>query len=70
MKENNALGASHGMELPFMLHNVSLQCEMTGDTVKYAAGMVAKMNPAAATLHWTRARQERLLLKQRMRFPR
>lgn len=28
--ENNALGASHGMELPFMLHNVSLQREMTG----------------------------------------
>lgn len=28
--ESNALGASHGMELPFMLHNVSLQREMTG----------------------------------------
>ena len=28
--ESNALGASHGMELPFMLHNVSLQPEMTG----------------------------------------
>lgn len=28
--ENNALGASHGMELPFMLHNVDLQREMTG----------------------------------------
>ena len=28
--EENALGASHGMELPFMLHNVSLQREMTG----------------------------------------
>lgn len=28
--ENNALGASHGMELPFMLHNVNLQREMTG----------------------------------------
>lgn len=28
--ENNALGASHGMELPFMLHNVSQQREMTG----------------------------------------
>ena len=27
---SNALGASHGMELPFMLHNVSLQREMTG----------------------------------------
>ena len=30
MKESNTLGASHGMELPFMLHNVSLQREMTG----------------------------------------
>ena len=28
--KSNALGASHGMELPFMLHNVSLQREMTG----------------------------------------
>jgi para-nitrobenzyl esterase len=28
--ESNALGASHGMELPFMMHNVSLQREMTG----------------------------------------
>ncbi len=28
--ESNKLGASHGMELPFMLHNVSLQREMTG----------------------------------------
>ena len=28
--ESNALGASHGMELPFMLHNVNLQREMTG----------------------------------------
>jgi len=28
--ESNALGASHGMELPFMFHNVSLQREMTG----------------------------------------
>ncbi len=28
--ESNALGASHGMELPFMLHNVGLQREMTG----------------------------------------
>jgi len=27
---SNVLGASHGMELPFMLHNVSLQREMTG----------------------------------------
>jgi para-nitrobenzyl esterase len=26
----NALGASHGMELPFMFNNVSLQREMTG----------------------------------------
>ncbi len=32
--ESNALGASHGMELPFMLHNVSLQREMTGATEK------------------------------------
>lgn len=32
--ESNALGASHGMELPFMLHNVSLQREMTGASVK------------------------------------
>jgi len=32
--ETNALGASHGMELPFMLHNVSLQREMTGATEK------------------------------------
>ena len=31
--ESNALGASHGMELPFMLHNVSLQREMTGASV-------------------------------------
>lgn len=28
----NALGASHGMELPFMLNNVALQREMTGST--------------------------------------
>jgi len=32
--ESNALGASHGMELPFMLHNVSLQREMTGASEK------------------------------------
>ena len=32
--ESNALGASHGMELPFMLHNVSLQREMTGASDK------------------------------------
>ncbi len=32
--ESNALGASHGMELPFMLHNVSLQREMTGASAK------------------------------------
>jgi len=32
--ESNALGASHGMELPFMLHNVSLQREMTGASKK------------------------------------
>lgn len=29
---NNALGASHGMELPFMSNNVTLQREMTGST--------------------------------------
>ncbi len=28
----NALGASHGMELPFMLNNVALQREMTGSS--------------------------------------
>lgn len=32
--ESNALGASHGMELPFMLHNVSLQREMTGASTR------------------------------------
>lgn len=32
--ESNALGASHGMELPFMFHNVSLQREMTGASEK------------------------------------
>jgi para-nitrobenzyl esterase len=32
--ESNSLGASHGMELPFMLHNVSLQREMTGASAK------------------------------------
>ncbi len=32
--ESNKLGASHGMELPFMLHNVSLQREMTGASEK------------------------------------
>ena len=30
--ETNALGASHGMELPFMANNVSLMREMTGGT--------------------------------------
>ena len=32
--ESNALGASHGMELPFMFNNVSLQREMTGASEK------------------------------------
>ncbi len=35
--QSNVLGASHGMELPFMFHNVALQREMTGasaDAVK------------------------------------
>lgn len=30
--ENNALGASHGMELPFMFNNVAVQREMTGSS--------------------------------------
>ena len=30
----NALGASHGMELPFMFNNVSLQREMTGGSAR------------------------------------
>lgn len=30
--ESNALGASHGMELPFMFNNVALQREMTGSS--------------------------------------
>lgn len=30
--DTNVLGASHGMELPFMLNNVSLMREMTGGT--------------------------------------
>lgn len=30
--ENNVLGASHGMELPFMSNNVALQREMTGSS--------------------------------------
>ena len=30
--ENNVLGASHGMELPFMFNNVALQREMTGSS--------------------------------------
>ncbi len=30
--ENNALGASHGMELPFMFNNVAIQREMTGSS--------------------------------------
>ncbi len=30
--ETNYLGASHGMELPFMMNNVMLQSEMTGNT--------------------------------------
>ena len=30
--EGNVLGASHGMELPFMFNNVALQREMTGGT--------------------------------------
>ncbi len=30
--KGNALGASHGMELPFMFNNVALQREMTGGT--------------------------------------
>lgn len=32
--ESNTLGASHGMELPFMFNNVSLQREMTGSSEK------------------------------------
>ncbi|MBR1520431.1 MAG: carboxylesterase/lipase family protein [Bacteroidaceae bacterium] len=32
--ESNVLGASHGMELPFMFHNVSLQREMTGASTR------------------------------------
>lgn len=32
--ESNALGASHGMELPFMFNNVSLQREMTGASAR------------------------------------
>lgn len=32
--ESNVLGASHGMELPFMFNNVSLQREMTGASEK------------------------------------
>ncbi|MBQ9172288.1 MAG: carboxylesterase/lipase family protein [Bacteroidales bacterium] len=30
--ENNVLGASHGMELPFMFNNVAVQREMTGSS--------------------------------------
>lgn len=30
--ENNVLGASHGMELPFMSNNIALQREMTGSS--------------------------------------
>ena len=30
--ENNVLGASHGMELPFMFNNVARQREMTGSS--------------------------------------
>ena len=32
MPENNVLGASHGMELPFMSDNIRLQREMTGSS--------------------------------------
>lgn len=32
--ESNALGASHGMELPFMFNNVALQREMTGSSAR------------------------------------
>ena len=30
--ENNVLGASHGMELPFMFNNIAVQREMTGSS--------------------------------------
>lgn len=43
--EGNSLGACHGMELPFMFNNISLQPEMTGATNE-AYNLADKMSSA------------------------
>ncbi len=43
--EGNSMGACHGMELPFMFNNISLQPEMTGAT-KQAYDLADKMSSA------------------------